>query len=223
MPQEIIKICLMGVNCYLIRSGQSYVLVDTGFSFRRGAIDRELEKAGCQPGSLRLIIITHADTDHTGNAVYLRNKFGALIAMHRGESTATEKGNLCLNRKLNKRSTRIMARLVFNLPYAGLSKSDRFIPDLYIEDGYDFSEYGFDARALHLPGHSVGSIGVLTNDGELFCGDLLKTSRGKPGRNSLVDDSAEMNDSIERLKSLNIRKVYPGHGRPFTMEELVQK
>jgi glyoxylase-like metal-dependent hydrolase (beta-lactamase superfamily II) len=32
-----------------------------------------------------------------------------------------------------------------------------------------------------------------------------------------------MNDSIERLKSLNIRKVYPGHGRPFTMEELVQK
>ena len=213
----------MGVNSYLVRNGQSYVLIDTGFSFRRRAIDRELEKAGCKPGSLGLIIITHADTDHTGNAVYFRDKYGAKIAMHRAESTATEKGNLRFNRKLNKRSTRIMARLVFNLPYAGLSKSDRFIPDLYIEDGYDFSEYGFDARALHLPGHSVGSIGVLTTDGELFCGDLLKTSRGKPGRNSLIDDLAEMNASIERLRGLNIRKVYPGHGRPFTMEELVQE
>ena len=223
MSQEIMTINIMGVNCYLVRAGEGFVLIDTGFSFRRGAIDRELEKAGCKPGSLGLIIITHADTDHTGNAVFFRDKYGSAIAMHRGESAATEKGNLCFNRKLNKRSTRIMARLVFNLPYAGLCKSDRFIPDLYIEEGDNFSEYGFDAHALHLPGHSIGSIGILTADNELFCGDLLKTSRGKPGRNSLVDDLVEMNTSIERLKGLNIRKIYPGHGRPFTMEELVRE
>ena len=220
MPQEIMKIGLMGVNSYLVRNGQSYVLIDTGFSFRRRAIDRELEKAGCKPGSLGLIIITHADTDHTGNAAYFRDKHGAAIAMHREESAATEKGDLCLNRKLNKTSTRIMAKLVFNLPFAGLTRSGRFVPDIYIEDGYDFSEYGFDARALHLPGHSIGSTGILTADRNLFCGDLLK-SNGKPTRNSLVDDLAEMNASIERLKGLNIRKVYPGHGRAFTMDELV--
>ena len=220
MSQEIITINIMGVNCYLVHAGEGFVLIDTGFSFRRGAIERELEKAGCIPGSLRLIIITHADTDHTGNAAYIRDKFGTAIAMHRGESAATEKGNLCLNRKLKKRSTRIMARLVFNLPFAGLSKSGRFIPDSYIEDGDDFSEYGFSARVLHLPGHSIGSIGVLTADNDLFCGDLLK-SNGKPAKNTLVDDLSEMNASIERLKGLNIRKVYPGHGRPFTMDELL--
>ena len=220
MSQEIKPIEIMGVNCYLVRAGEGFVLIDTGFSFRRGAIDREVEKAGCMPGSLRLIIITHADTDHTGNAVYFREKYGAAIAMHRGESAATEKGDLCLNRKLNKKSTRIMAKLVFNLPLAGLTKSCRFTPDIYIEEGYDFSEYGFDARALHLPGHSVGSTGILTAGNDLFCGDLLK-SNGKPTRNSLIDDLAEMNASIERLKGLNIRKVYPGHGRAFTMDELV--
>lgn len=212
----------MGVNCYLVRIGEGFILIDTGFSFRRSAITRELEKAGCIPGSLRLIIITHADTDHTGNAVYFRDKFGTAIAMHRGELAATEKGNLCLNRKLKKRSTRIMARLVFNLPFAGLTKSGRFIPDLFIEDGDDFSEYGFDARVLHIPGHSIGSIGILTADNDLFCGDLLK-SNGKPSKNSLVDDLSEMNASIERLKGLNIKRVYPGHGRSFTMGELVLK
>jgi hydroxyacylglutathione hydrolase len=220
MSQEIITVNIMGVNCYLVRAGEGFVLIDTGFSFRRGAIERELEKAGCIRGSLRLIIITHADTDHTGNAVYFRDKFDTLIAMHQAESAATEKGNLRFNRKLSKISTRIMARLVFNLPYAGLTKSGRFRPDLYIEDGYDFSEYGFDARALHLPGHSIGSIGILTAYNDLFCGDLLK-SNGKPSKNSLVDDSSDMNASIERLKGLKIRKVYPGHGRPFTMDELV--
>lgn len=220
MPLEITTVSLMAVNCYLIRTGDGFVLIDTGFLFRRRGIDKELEKAGCRPGSLRLIIITHADTDHTGNAVYLRDKYGAKIAMHRAEADATEKGNLRFNRKLNKSSTRIMAWLVFNLPFAGLSKSDRFTPDLFIEDGSDFSEYGFDARALHIPGHSIGSIGILTSGGDLFCGDLMITSRGRPVRNSLVDDLAEMNASIERLKNLDIKMVYPGHGRPFTMAEI---
>jgi len=221
MNHEIITINFTGVNCYLVKTGESYVLIDTGFSFRRRAIERELEKAGCKPGNLRLIIITHADSDHTGNAVYLRDKFGALIAMHRAESVATEKGNMCLNRKLSKKSTRIMARLVFKLPFATLGKSGRFTPDLYIENGHDFSEYGFNAKALYLPGHSSGSVGILTAEGELFCGDLFRNN-GKPSKNSLIDDLTEMNDSIERLKGLNIKTVYPGHGKSFPFAEILR-
>jgi glyoxylase-like metal-dependent hydrolase (beta-lactamase superfamily II) len=48
-----------------------------------------------------------------------------------------------------------------------------FKPDLYIDEGYDFSGYGFDAKVLELPGHSKGSIGTLMTSGDLFCGDLL--------------------------------------------------
>lgn len=221
MGNEITIINLAGVNCYLVESDDGYVLIDTGFFFRRRAIDGEIGKAGCEPGDLKLIIITHGDTDHTGNAVYFRDKYGAKIAMHRAESPATEKGNLRFNRKLNKTSTRIMARLVFGLPFAGLSKSARFKPDVYIEDGDDFSEFGFLAKALHVPGHTKGSVAVLTEEGDLFCGDLLK-SNGKAEKNKLVDDEAEMDESIERLKGMDIRKVYPGHGRAFKMEEMVQ-
>jgi glyoxylase-like metal-dependent hydrolase (beta-lactamase superfamily II) len=86
MSREIINAGSMGVNCYLIKADDCYILIDTGFSFRRRAIQREIENAGCEPGNLKLIIITHGDSDHTGNAVYLRDRYGVKIAMHRAES-----------------------------------------------------------------------------------------------------------------------------------------
>lgn len=217
--QEIITINSMGVNCYLVKAGGGYIIIDTGFSFRRRAIEREMQKAGCRPGNLKLIIITHGDSDHAGNAVYFRQKYGARIAMHRAESDATEKGNMRLNRKMNEGFRRILGGLVFNLPLIRLGKARRFKPDIYVEDGDDFTEQGFDARALHLTGHSLGSVSVLTDSGELFCGDLLSNT-GKPGPFN-VDDAEEVKASIARIKSLDIRIVYPGHGKPFTMEELL--
>ena len=54
-------------------------------------------------------------------------------------------------------------------------------------EGDDLSGYGFEAKVLHLPGHSKGSIGLLAADGSLFSGDLLE-NRGKPGITSLMDD-----------------------------------
>lgn len=109
-----------------------------------------------------------------------------------------------------------MATMIFST--INLKKSERFKPDLIVEEGYDLSEYGFDARVIHLRGHSLGSIGILTGSGDLFCGDLL-VNINRPARNTLIDDPEEYNRSIERLNSLGIRTIYPGHGRPFSMEQ----
>jgi len=107
------------------------------------------------------------------------------------------------------------------LPLVGLSRYDSFTPDIFLEDGHDLSEYGFDARVVHIPGHSKGSIGILTTGGDLFCGDLL-VNMNKPAKNTLIDDSAELDASVERLKTLEIKTVYPGHGKPFQMEQFME-
>jgi len=156
------------VNCYLVKTDDGYILIDTGISNKRGVIEKELGSAGCQPGNLKLIVLTHGDFDHIGNAAYLRKKFGTRIAMNYNDSGMAEQGNMFWSRK----TPNIVIRTIFD-SFFSLSKSDRFKPDLYIEDGYDFSGYGFDAKVLQLPGHSKGSIGILTADGNLFCGDLL--------------------------------------------------
>ena len=202
----------VSVNCYLVRTGDGFVLIDTGRTNKRGAIEKELESAGCQPGNLRLIVLTHGDFDHCGNAAYLREKFGAHIAMHRDDSGMVERGDMLWNR--NKQN--ILFRVIFKL-FIRLSKSDRFKPDLFIDEGYDFSGYGFDARVLDIPGHSKGSISILTASGDLFCGDLL-ANVDKPDIWSIIDDSVAAHDSVEKLRSLQINTVYPGHGQPFPME-----
>lgn len=216
MPPAITTIHFRGVNCYLVKSGDGgYVLIDTGFSTRRADIEKALESAGCTPGTLKLIIITHGDSDHAGNGAYLRATYGTRIAMHRGEVDAVESGNPVLNKHIRRNFTGILVSML--LRFFTLKQSDRFQPDVYLEDGDDLHEYGFDAHVLHLPGHSNGSIGVLTESFELFCGDLLR-NWGKPAPGFGMFDAVGFQASIAKLKNLPITTVYPGHGKPFPME-----
>ena len=63
----------------------------------------------------------------------------------------------------------------------------------------------------------MGSIGILTCDNDLFCGDLF-VNRRKPILNHLMDDLAVAKASVKKLKIFKINTVYPAHGKPFPME-----
>jgi glyoxylase-like metal-dependent hydrolase (beta-lactamase superfamily II) len=73
--------------------------------------------------------------------------------------------------------------------------------------------------ALELPGHTPGSIGLI--DGEehaLLSGDAIYEG-------GLIDSLPESNVgdyliTMERLRTLDIDVVYPGHGQPFARERL---
>jgi glyoxylase-like metal-dependent hydrolase (beta-lactamase superfamily II) len=204
------------VNCYLVETDDGYILIDTGSKNSRAELERELESAGCRPGDLKLIVITHGDFDHTGNAAHLAAKFGAKIAMHVDDSGMLERGDMFWNREKGNVLIRKMVPILFKF-----GESERRTPDVHVEDGDDLSEYGFDAKVLHIPGHSKGSIGILTAGGDLFCGDLFDNTK-QPVLNSIMDDLAAANASVERLSGLEIRTVYPGHGEPFSMELFVK-
>ena len=201
------------VNCFLVRAGQGFVLIDTGSPNARDELEQELAGAGCTPGTLNLIVLTHGDFDHTGNAAHLREKFAAKIALHRDDAGMAERGDMFWNRSSDNPIMRSLAPILFRF-----GKANRFTPDLLLGEGDDLAAYGLDARVLSLPGHSKGSIGILTAGGDLFCGDLLE-NRKQPVRNSLMDDKAACEASIERLEALSIGTVYPGHGEPFPMEQ----
>ncbi|TRO53779.1 MBL fold metallo-hydrolase, partial [Candidatus Bathyarchaeota archaeon] len=90
---------LFGVNCYLIKTEQGYYLIDTGIPKVRDQLEKAINDAGCGPGDLKLIIITHGHMDHVGNALYLRDKYGAKIAMHRGDAQMAESGDMFVDTK----------------------------------------------------------------------------------------------------------------------------
>jgi len=218
MPPEVKTIRLPlplrfgSVNCYLVETDNGCILIDTGCPNSRAELERGLLGAGCEPGGLKLIVLTHGDFDHSGNAAYLRKEFGAEIAMHRDDSGMVERGDIFGGRQGGNFFLRILVAFILRF-----GRSKRFRPDLYLEDGDGLAEYGLEARVLHIPGHSRGSIAVLTAGGQLFSGDLV-VKKNRPVRNSLIDDPEAASASIARLKRLKINTVYPGHGRSFPAE-----
>jgi glyoxylase-like metal-dependent hydrolase (beta-lactamase superfamily II) len=210
---EIKAITHGGVNCYLIKSRQGFILIDTGFTKKRSQIETDIQNAGCTPENLKLIILTHGDFDHTGNAAYLRQKYGPKIAMHAADVGMVEKGDLFYSRKASF-FMKAMGKLILILLNTSLREVDRFTPDLKVEDGFNLSTYGLDAKVLHIPGHSQGSIGILTGIGDLFCGDLLENKK-EPAKGALIPDKAGFQYSIQKLNQHKIGTTYPGHGAPF--------
>ncbi|MDW7662559.1 MAG: MBL fold metallo-hydrolase [Bacillota bacterium] len=216
MSKGIEKIDVGGVNCYLLEVDDGFVLIDTGFPAKRMFLDEVLKKALNKPGEvpkkLKLIILTHGDSDHAGNCKFLRENYSATIAMHFEDSRMVEEGDMTWNRKSKPDRISFTFKLA-TLAFGKNSDFETFKPDIYLQDGQSLTELGLSAKVIHLPGHSKGSIGVLTNEGDLFCGDLIYNFAGF----SYIDNLDDFNESINKLKKLDINIFYPGHGKPFAI------
>ena len=92
-----------------------------------------------------------------------------------------------------------------------------------IVDGDTFDLGDRTLTALHLPGHSPGSIALFEpHEGVLFSGDVVYDL--DPGevlldgiKGAVVSDYV---DSLDRIADLPVTIVYPGHGDPFGRERL---
>ena len=216
-------ITFRNVNCYLVKIKDGYILVDTGYSNQRINIENALDNAGVKSGNLMLILLTHGDFDHSGNCMYLRKKYQSKIAMHKDDLGMVEHGDLFYSRESRNIIIRILVKMMLPLFRMNLKKNDQFTPDIYLEEGDDLSEYGFSAKVIHLPGHSKGSIGFHTTEGNLFIGDLLENNEKQgPVKCSLIDNSVDFNASIDKLMTLSLKIVYPGHGNSFQMEDFIK-
>ncbi|MCX6255754.1 MAG: MBL fold metallo-hydrolase [Bacteroidia bacterium] len=212
-----------GVNCYLMQSDTSYILIDNGYPAKRTYLGKELERAGCNHENLKLVVLTHGDHDHAGNSTFLRDKYNVKIAMHFDDSVMVEQGSMNWNRKDKPDKFSLMFRAMSLMSFFfNPGKFETFVPDIFIDETFNFSQYGFNAKIIHVPGHSKGSIGIMTTDGSLICGDFLYNFFGNPSQ-EFCDNLVDFYASVEKLKKLKINTFYPGHGKPFTMEQFLKK
>ena len=70
---------------------------------------------------------------------------------------------------------------------------------------------------------SKGSISSLTADGNPSAGDALKNAKGKFIVSGWAEDHNALKSSAERLMTLRIGTVYPGHIKPLSMEQFLKK
>ncbi len=149
-----------------------------------------------------LLLNTHCHLDHIfGNGFMLeRYKLKTL-------ASAAEEGN--------RRKSRQHAALF------GLSMDEAPEPGGMITDNQVITFGSVRLKALHVPGHSAGSMAFYSeHDGCVFTGDALFA--GSIGRTDLEGGNYEtlINSIMSKLFVLPLSTiVYPGHGKPTTIEE----
>lgn len=218
---EKVKIIDLGfVNAYLLKGDKGFVLIDTGLPQQKEILENGLKSAGCTPENLKLVIISHGDQDHTGNASFLQEKYRAKIAVHPGDINQAENGTF-LKRKVKPLIFKIFftIRMLKRKLQKDETSFPKFKTDIQLFDCQRLDEYGLNAKIIHIPGHTEGSIGVLTDEGDFFAGDTFVNYK-KPATASIIQNQKELQESINKIKKLNIVTVYPGHGKPFPIKNL---
>lgn len=216
--EENVKVIKLGfVNAFLLKAGDGFVLVDTGVPGTLEKLEAELLAAGALPGRLKLVVATHGDFDHIGACAFLQKKYKIKIAMHRGDLYMALIGTRPKRKTVTVWGKLVMLRARMKRIIKGGRSFDKFNPDLLLADGQSLAEYGLDAKIVHIPGHTKGSIGLLTSDGSFFAGDTF-VNGGKPA--IIIENKKELAGSISRIKNLPLKVIYPGHGDPFTPDLL---
>ena len=177
-------------NCYVLISGSEALLVDAGIECSPVTSLLLRENA-----TLRYIVLTHGHFDHTISVDTLRKETGAKLLIHEDDAemlSDAEKSAL--------------------YHFFGTRKAYQSAEHL-LRDGDTISLGEETLRVIHTPGHSRGSICLLT-DGMLLSGDTLFD--GSYGRYDLYGgDAAMLFSSLKSLRNLDPSlTVHPGHGGP---------
>lgn len=208
---EIVTIECGHVNCYIVSEDGNAVLIDTGTApFSESVLKK------CEPYNIRLILLTHGHVDHTENAAFLSEKLGAPIAMHKSDV------NMITDRSAQPMSacTKPGEMLLQNIAKDSQNGSELsvFTPMVFLDEGDSLEEYGINAKIMHLPGHTDGSIAVDVDGKHLFVGDALFNMRS-PAVAIIYHDYEAAQKSARKITSLGDRTVYFGHGAPLNNQE----
>jgi hydroxyacylglutathione hydrolase len=203
-------------NTHLVESERGVIVIDAGMPRQARRIVNAIRALGHSPQDVRLILLTHGHIDHAGSAVALKRFTGAPIAMHRADARLTATRDLKIPPGRNAR-TDVVGRTIAK--FGWVVPLETFMPDVWLEDGQSLRDFGIDARVVQTPGHTAGSVSVAFEEGAVFVGDailnLLHVSFPL-----FWEDSAAAHESACRIRSLQPRVCYSGHGRAFDLNAL---
>lgn len=192
-------------TCYLISEGKNGILVDTGSA---SGLSKVLD--ACAGYDMKLIVLTHPHFDHAENAYVLSERLNIPVAMSEKDLELFDDYNA---QPLIPMGT--IGRVVLALSLKSLRETKVQKPEnlIFVKDGDSLSEYGIDGTIIELPGHTLGSIGVIVGDDSVIVGDQMDNWI-TPSIGHLYTNRDALERSMEKLGALGSRMIYYGHGKP---------
>jgi len=192
-------------NTYVLADGSGLcAILDCGCynSSEFNKLTRFLEKKNLIP---QMLLNTHCHLDHIFGNRQIFNKYGLRTFCHTGEE--------------NNRMDSITHAMFF-----GLEMESPPEPQGFLEDGQNVKFGNVSLKALHVPGHSPGSLAFYSErDDVVFTGDALFA--GSIGRTDIPGGDHEALLSSIRNKLFTLPPdtvVYPGHGAETTIGDEIK-
>jgi len=215
------------VNAFALAAEGGIVLVDSGMH-EPGALEeleRALDQAGFSLDDVRLLVCTHAHTDHYGLAKLLVEATGCELWMHPAHDHMS-KGAADPERALERR---IEVARQSGVPLEPLRRwaeerkgqspgiAGVVLPDRELVDGVEIETAAGPWTVYETPGHAPSHVVLFQPRWRLLLsGDHVL------GRVFLYfdygwtpDPAAEFFASLDVVERLDARLCLPGHGRPF--------
>jgi glyoxylase-like metal-dependent hydrolase (beta-lactamase superfamily II) len=218
------------VNCYLLRDGDRWTIIDSGLNYPPGqaAWQAAFDALGIRDESIARIILTHAHPDHYGMAGWLAGRSGAPVLLSPVEQAFAARvwggGEevyqvfIALFRRHGMPDDLIAAvtdqMAVLRPMTRPLATTTTLMPGARLRIG------AREFQAISTPGHSDGHLAFYCADERLLlCGDtvLIKITpnislwpHGRP------DPLADFLRTLDDLGRIGVDLALPGHGPLIT-------
>ena len=187
---------------HFVYAGDRPVLIDTGYKADGAETLRQIEAAGVAAEAVSLIVCTHCHCDHIGANRLIQEVSGCDIALHRiGKHFIDTRDDWATWWRYYRQ------------------EADFFRCTRALEDGETLRIGPHRFEVIYTPGHSADGIvlycrkaRILISSDTLWETDMAAMTLPVEGSRALL----EMTASLERIASLDVETVYPGHGAPFT-------
>ena len=214
-----IRIRLGVTSTYLIPGTEGYLLVDGGPMGKSDLFFKRLHKAGLSPSQIKLILLTHAHYDHAGCLYEIKEQCGCPVMTHTHEAFL-----------LKNPIFRLADPSVDHLPTADEFQGFRFVrrektyrfaavdPEYPLDEEVSLEDFGFLAKVVFTPGHTPGSLSVITDHNEAFIGDLAVNTFPFGAGPCFPQYSFNHNQQVkswQKIQQSGVTAVFPGHGRSF--------
>ena len=200
------RIKISYANCYLLSGEGGSILIDT-CNYKDG----EQILARVKDRNVRLILLTHCHFDHVGSAKFLADRLNVPIAMSGKDLHLLGRGELSV---LHAATPLGKLFSFFSQPVLKKAGYSLFKPDVLLEDGQSLTDFGVKACIVALPGHTKGSVGVLTDEGGFVVGDAMFNLL-RPTAARIYEDAKEMHRSVDKIRASGADTIFVGHGKPI--------
>ena len=229
-------------NTYLIEDGDSLVAVDVGTAKAARKIYEYLSDKSIDASCLPMVIATHFHIDHVGGISRLLQLFPKIkVCFFRMVGDYLNgKEKICLfspflwltgllpvvialdNHIINTGAALFSDKVAIPLPFL----RTKFLPSDYkaecILDEDQPIPYLPHWVMIKTPGHTADSVCFYSSDEKtIISGDTILNMKGSGELNNFCCNPNAIQESFKKLLPLNVRNIYPGHGRPlFNLDNL---